>query len=491
MQKIIIFGTGQILEKYKEKIDPMETCNIIDNNSKMQGKILFGKPVMSPEKISWKDIDYVVIFSTKYFEQIYHQLLYELEVPMEKIIDFKTYLGYSGNGFSKQYAQIHELVQILNCWNLKSILDVDMIFSERYFLSKESRFLFGNREMVIDACTNLKKFPICKNVYRNIISDLGQIDMFYDMILFYDCLKFNSWQDYIDAIELTKPYSRYIVFCLPFPYGKKKAEQFCYPFARFGKLRKIQCKTFYLFIIDKMSEEIPLDLQIFVVTHKKFVPPEDKTYVPIQAGKLGKESLGYIGDDSGDHISNLNPYINECTALYWMWKHAKCEYIGLSHYRRYFLRNGVNSRENIVDKETVKEVMENYDIILVDECFFYPQTVGDIIISGTNEDLYYQAYNIVRTLIDERQPEYVESFDYVMSGYTCFKCNMFITKKEIIDKYCVWLFSFLLDAVQRLDVQDYSIYNQRMLGFFAERMLTVWLMCQELRIKEMPIIEIL
>ena len=45
-----------------------------------------------------------------------------------------------------------------------------------------------------------------------------------------------------------------------------------------------------------------------------------------------------LGDDTGDNISELNPYLNEMTCLYWLWKHydeiGNPEYIGLNHYRR-------------------------------------------------------------------------------------------------------------------------------------------------------------
>lgn len=489
-QKVIIFGTGKNLEKYKERLNLNEIDIFIDNSLQMQGTTLFGKLVMPPQEISNRNFDYIVIFSAKYFEQIYHQLLYELAVPMEKIIDFNTYIKNTECGHLQQYGELQRLVQTLNSCSLKSILDVDMIFSERYFLCKESTHLFGNGDLIIDACTNHKWFPIRRNIYQNIFSNLCQIEKHYNMILFSNWTKFNSWQDYIDAIEVTSPYSRYVAFCLPFPYGEKNAKQFSYPFHRFGRLRRIQCKTFYLFIIDRKMEEIPLDLQIYIVTHKKFIPPKDEGYVPIQAGKFGKESLGYLADDTGENISNLNPFVNECTALYWMWKNAKSEYVGLNHYRRYFLRNEIQSRENIIEKETVKDILNSYDIILGNEVSFYPRTVGESVLYDTDEELYQQAYDIVRNLICERQPDYLESFDYVMSGYVFFGCNMFITKKEIMDRYCTWLFSFLLDAVQRLDVRGYSSYNQRMIGFFAERMLTVWLMCQELKIKEMPIIKI-
>ena len=45
--------------------------------------------------------------------------------------------------------------------------------------------------------------------------------------------------------------------------------------------------------------------KIFVMTHKKFAPPEAAEYIPLQVGRSGKESLGYLEDNTGDNISIL------------------------------------------------------------------------------------------------------------------------------------------------------------------------------------------
>ena len=78
--------------------------------------------------------------------------------------------------------------------------------------------------------------------------------------------------------------------------------------------------------------------KIFVMTHKKFQQPKDKElYIPLHVGrKLGK-NLGYMGDDTGDSISNRNPLYGELTGMYWLWKnYTDTDYIGICHYRRYF-----------------------------------------------------------------------------------------------------------------------------------------------------------
>ena len=83
--------------------------------------------------------------------------------------------------------------------------------------------------------------------------------------------------------------------------------------------------------------------QIFVMTHKKFNPPKDTVYVPLQVGSALNPDLGYMKDDTGDSISDLNPYYGELTGMYWLWKnYSDVDIIGICHYRRYFFMQTEN-----------------------------------------------------------------------------------------------------------------------------------------------------
>ena len=64
---------------------------------------------------------------------------------------------------------------------------------------------------------------------------------------------------------------------------------------------------------------------------------------------------------------------------------------------------------------------------------------------------------------------------------------MLVTRKELFDSYCEWLFSFLIPVVEQADVSEYNSHDARVVGFFAERMLSVWLHHNSIRIKPMPV----
>ena len=80
------------------------------------------------------------------------------------------------------------------------------------------------------------------------------------------------------------------------------------------------------------------EVKIFVFHYKPdSVFANNSEYVHLWAGKNGAEiQNGFIGDDTGENISNKNRYYSELTGLYWVWKNMKSDIIGSCHYRRYF-----------------------------------------------------------------------------------------------------------------------------------------------------------
>ncbi len=227
-------------------------------------------------------------------------------------------------------------------------------------------------------------------------------------------------------------------------------------------------------------------ISIYVATHKKAKFPEDKIYVPIRVGAaLNKEDFGYLRDDTKDNISSKNKSFCELTATYWIWKNDNSDIVGLTHYRRYFFKKYKRMNfKNIIDKNDIKKILNNYDIIVPNRTF---------IIKHNAKQSWYKThiakdYDLVRDIIKGKFPDYLEAFDKFSKKKSLFICNMFISKKEIFDDYYSWLFDILFELEKKCDISNYDDYNKRLFGFMSERLFNVWLIKNKhLKIKKMPV----
>ena len=220
-------------------------------------------------------------------------------------------------------------------------------------------------------------------------------------------------------------------------------------------------------------------LQIYVMTHVSFDAPQDPIYHPLHVGRALKEDLGYPGDDTGDNISNLNMYYSELTGLYWAWKNVhNTEYIGLCHYRRYFL----NEQNRLMSKADFTPILEKYDVILSqpvtsEQCY---------------RDTYAEAHNIhdldaVGEAIEALYPDCVPIFEEVLAGRKLYCGNLFVTTKALFDEYAEWLFSIFTIAEKKIDVSTYDDYHKRVYGFLSEQLIYVWVRYRNLTYYEAPI----
>lgn len=221
-----------------------------------------------------------------------------------------------------------------------------------------------------------------------------------------------------------------------------------------------------------------MDTRIYVMTHKAIEPINDDLYHILHVGKKGKPDLGFQGDDTGDNISEKNASYCELTGMYWLWKNCECDIIGICHYRRFFIHN-----EKLLDREYIEKTITDYPIILPKTCCIY---------DGTIRDAYKLAHNvrdldICKDVIYEKYPDYIEAYDYVMNGMLFTAGNMWITRKDIYDRYCKWLFDILFEVEKRINIESYDDYQKRVMGFLSERLFRVWLCMQNEQIKEINV----
>lgn len=233
-------------------------------------------------------------------------------------------------------------------------------------------------------------------------------------------------------------------------------------------------------------------IAVYVVAHKTHAVALPEGYVTIHAGRALGTDLGYLGDDSGDNISTLNPYLNELTAMYWIWKNATQDVVGLSHYRRFFSTANSNkfNVENILPVAQALELLKQFDMIVGNEAFSSNSQSGLMVFDAEYDaKLAYRAINLIKKMLERYQPDYVDSFEQIMHNQGFFCCNMMIARKHVFDAYCQWLFSFLLPAADEFIplLADVTVRRKRILGFIAERMFGVWLLKNHLRLRELTI----
>ena len=91
-------------------------------------------------------------------------------------------------------------------------------------------------------------------------------------------------------------------------------------------------------------------------------------------------------------------------------------------------------------------------------------------------------WNTMLEAIAKLQPEYSATAEKVQNGIYYYAYNMFIARKEILDDYCAWLFPILFYCEEKCGKKD-DKYQNRYLGFLAERLLSIYFIHNEDRYK--------
>lgn len=229
------------------------------------------------------------------------------------------------------------------------------------------------------------------------------------------------------------------------------------------------------------------NVEIYVLTHKKFDLDESEIYIPLLNGSSSHDDdFGYLRDDSGENISDLNGYYAELTGEYWAWKNSRADIVGFCHYRRYFAKN---LSFDLLQKDDILDILDDYDIIMPEKVKMGMTNEKEIIHSrkyaGYGPKI--EEYNKLRKVLDNYYPDYLEYYDELLNEKECYWFNMFICRKELADEYFEWLF----DVLKKMEVEiDFSTYNEnerRILGFLSERLLNVFIKKNNLKVKEKPL----
>ena len=459
-------------------------------------KIIGDRPVEVVGQINFKDIkqfddaaEYLIFTDPLEHRDYVNDFPYNPQVMSATAFAKKIRDGFSS------IKTIAILNQLLNQKKLGRVLDFDSYLAKSDFNTR------GDRKAVVD-CIGENLFPIMENVYDKIYRTLDECKFhIFDAIIFS---RERSPEEFIDALIKTSDLADKILL---FVRKNSALERWIVGNENiFAQVESFAISGDACYLLKKFVP--PANVGVYVVTHKDVklskLPP---CYKIIHAGHaIAKNEFGYLGDDTGDNISRLNPFLDEVTALYWIWKNTKYTHTGFVHYRRFLTSNTrlkeyrpgeyVFSAKNILSESEIIKILSEYDIIVHAERVCDRTQLEMMIYSTGQPDLVRFSEEIVRKHLTKNQPDYLDAYDAVINGFVFFLYGIHITRRNIFNEYCKWLFSFMIDATKELSrvvITDGKTLGEmehvysRMMSFFSERMLTVWLKKNHLRIKAVPI----
>lgn len=256
-------------------------------------------------------------------------------------------------------------------------------------------------------------------------------------------------------------------------------------------------------------------IKIYVFYYKNgSILEMDPIYQPIMAGcdRYNKKTT-IPGDNTGIHISEKNPFFSELTGIYWVWKNTHQDVTGTCHYRRFFTakpepflyqlkrllyfplglykkRFGLIYTQNtkrfagrILTKDEIESLLCKYDAIL-------PQARKLKYSVKTHYSRYHDIndLNLLESILKEKYPDYLVAYHEVLKSKRLYANNMFILKDEHFQEFMAWWFDLLFEFERRIDLNAYTDYQKRILGFMAERLLNIWFQKKQLNCVELPVI---
>jgi hypothetical protein len=256
-------------------------------------------------------------------------------------------------------------------------------------------------------------------------------------------------------------------------------------------------------------------ISVFVFHYKEGEPfPNFPCYKHIWAGKNDSSIENeLIGDDTGDHISYKNNYYSELTGIYWAWKNTTSHIVATTHYRRFFtlypipfsekLKRfgyafiGLNRKrfgliytsnkafwENKLLKcNDIENLMEQYDAVLP-----LPRKLKYSVETHFQRYHHFDDLQLLKTIVTELFPGYTSTMENMLKQNRLYANNMFILKRNDFDQLCEWLFTLLFEFEKRVSLEHYIGYQERIFGFLAERLITLWFLHRNLKVKELPLV---
>lgn len=421
-------------------------------------------------------IDYL-IFNSRQELSFFRSYTYAHGFLSTKVITLEEFKILPSEFFYEVQAEAR-LLDHLKFLQIKTLLDVDGYFAKGNIFTK-----LDNDLTEIDCISEKPLPPIMENIYTHAYKNLAEVGYKrYDAAIILERPPLDVETLFIMLENFTDTVAIFL------RRDSELQKHLVATANNYAGINGFHTETGSWFFLRRHKR--PENFCIYVVTYKDLKldePPEG--YKIIQAGHALNKDTGYLGDDTGENISYLNLYLNELTALYWMWKNTTHSVIGLCHYRRFFTEGDETfSYDKILRKDAALKILERYDMI-VSKFYYGLLTQREFVENDNGHELTVADEAILRKHLLQAQPDYLDAFEQVMNSTTIYRCHLFITRRNILDVYCRWLFSFIIDFTEELirtvNLPNLPFTPRRLAAFFAERMLTVWLIKNRLRLKEL------
>ena len=229
-----------------------------------------------------------------------------------------------------------------------------------------------------------------------------------------------------------------------------------------------------------------MKILLAVAAHKPCPVPEGEIYLPVQAGAAGKESIGFQRDDEGENLSRKNPSYSELTVLYWLWKNADADALGLVHYRRLFgkkKKGGVFA--GVLTKEEAEKALLKAPLALPKKRRYVIETLYDHYSHTLHGEVLDRAGEVIREIC----PKYLPEFERLKKRRSAHMFNMMLAKREVLDGYLSFLFPVLFELEKRVDEAEFADpFHARFPGRISELLLDVYIFTEKIPYTELPVL---
>ncbi len=216
-------------------------------------------------------------------------------------------------------------------------------------------------------------------------------------------------------------------------------------------------------IVADQYSETSCDYQMYEIRNDRDAvlsgPPTLYAYeCPIQAGAALSEKKGILTDDTGESISKKNRQYCEMTAVYWIWKNRKHDFVGIEHYRRHLL-------------VTPTMLTGEEDAILPLPYMCYPNEIAQFR-RFVSEDVLAALIETLKVL----HPEEFDVYEKILNGPYQYTYNLLCARWDVFDDYCRWFFEITEYMEVRYGQKVPELVETRAFSYVAEVLTNLYFM---------------